>query len=53
MYVLFVMVSLAYFFGAAGKSGYIASKARMADEWDRTWKEATVVLSMRYRGICL
>jgi len=20
----------------------------MADEWERTWKEATVVLSMRY-----
>jgi len=41
------------FFGAVGKSGYIASNARMLDEWERKWKEATVVLSMRYRVISL
>jgi hypothetical protein len=53
-YVCFVCSGLfGLFFGAVGKSGYIASNARMVDEWERTWKEATVVLSMRYRGICL
>jgi len=51
-YVCFVCRGLfGLFFGAGGKSGYIASNARMADGWGRTWKEATVVLSMRYRVI--
>jgi hypothetical protein len=53
-YVCFVCSGLfGLFFCAVGKSGYIASNARMVDDWERTWKEATVVLSMRCRGIFL
>ena len=53
-YVCFVYSGLfGLFFGSVGKSGYITSNARMVDEWERTWKEATVVLSMRYRVISL
>lgn len=53
-YVCFVCSSLfGLFYGAFDNLGYIASNARMVVQWERTWKEATVVLSMRYRGISL
>jgi hypothetical protein len=53
MYVLFCSGLCGLFYDTVGNSGYRASNARMVDEWERTWKETIVVLSMHYRGISL
>jgi hypothetical protein len=53
-YVCFVFSGFyGLLYDAVGNSGYIASNARIIDEWERTWREATVALSMYYPDISL